>query len=294
MVFSRLLALSGGGDRGGSSRATTAAQQQQQQPSSTKEASSNSRQGPAAIIPPEYIWDETHLPPPPPQAPDLRDLNSCLEALSVVFPDVQVDVFREMLVSFDGESRLALVADALLKNKVTWVKGRWRVAEPARPSSSSSTGAGRRPARRRGDDSLLRPHEIFRSAEYKAAVLALARHEFKGLSRSAVNAVLAECNYSYLDARPTLVDLSSKTWSFALSSLFRRKRPVTASEAENHPLVVWKSSGLGSIIPCLRSTGNAELDRELFDALIVPLREPAPSRSSSRAAPTATSSASAA
>lgn len=206
----------------------------------------------------EYISEESQLPPTAdPDTPDLRDLNSSLEALAVVFPDVQVEVFREMLTSFDQESRLAVVADALLKNRVGWAKGRWR-----RPQENNT--------------SPVPLSETFRSSEYIAAAKSLAWHEFKGLSRSTINAVLAESNYSYLDARRTLVDLSQKSWRFTLSSLLLyRRKPVTATELENHPLVVWKSSGQGSIAPTLKSTGNAELDRELFEHLVLPLKEAA-------------------
>jgi hypothetical protein len=206
---------------------------------------------------PEHISDETHLQPLGPEAPDLRELNACLDALAAVFPDVQIEVFRDMFASFDGESRLALVADALLKNRVSWVKGRWRVAaKDGQPL-----------------EALVPRKETFRSSEYKQAVKTLAWHEFKGLSRSAINAVLAESNYSYLDARQTLVDLSSKSWRFTISSLFLRRKPVSTTEAQNHPLVIWRSTGQGSIVPTLKSTANAELDRELFAALIVPLTE---------------------
>jgi hypothetical protein len=206
---------------------------------------------------PEYIADEGHLRPLAPEAPDLRELNACLEALAAVFPDIQIEVFRDMFASFDGESRLAVVADALLKNRVAWVKGRWRVA----------------PKEGQAAEAPVPKKETFRSPEYTQAVKSLAWHEFKGLSRSSINAILAESNYSYLDARQTLVDLSSKSWRFTISSLFLRRKPVSVTEAENHPLVIWKSTGQGSIVPTLKSTGNAELDRELFAALITPLTE---------------------
>ncbi|KAH6855676.1 hypothetical protein B0I37DRAFT_365455 [Chaetomium sp. MPI-CAGE-AT-0009] len=213
----------------------------------------------ADITPPEHIEDEDQILPLDPERPDLRELNACLDALAVVFPNIQVEVFRDMLASFDGESRLALVADALLKNHMSWVKGRWRV----------TTEDGQ------ALEELVPKKETFRSSEYKQAVKNLAWHEFRGLSRSAINAVLAENNYSYLDARQTLVDLSSKSWRFTISSLFRRRKPVSTTEAENHPLVIWKSTGQGSIIPTLKSTSNAELDRELFAALIAPLKKQA-------------------
>lgn len=173
-----------------------------------------------------------------------------------------------MLSKFDGESRLAVVADALLKNRMQWVKGRWRVADGAAAATTSCAN----PA------VAVPPSESFKSEEYKTAVKALAKHEFRGLSRSTIHAVLAESNYNYLDARETLVDLSSKSWRFTLSSLFSLRKPTIAAapasgEPENHPLVVWKSTGHGSITPTLKATGSPELDRELYEALIRPLKQ---------------------
>lgn len=221
----------------------------------------------------EYISDEAHLLPLPPDAPDLQDLNASLDALCTVFPDIQIDVFREMLSSFDGESRLALVANALLQNKVTWVKGRWRAADkekmprhvPAAAAGAAEAGQGPLPV------VSLHPRHKFRSKEYRNAVEKLAWQEFKGLSRSTIIAVLAENNYWYTDARPTLVSLSSKSWRFAISSLFLRRKSVTGTEAATHPLVFWKSSGRGSMVPCIKTAGNPELDKELYEALIVPI-----------------------
>ncbi|EGZ73949.1 hypothetical protein NEUTE2DRAFT_128294 [Neurospora tetrasperma FGSC 2509] len=208
----------------------------------------------------EFISDEAHLLPLPPDAPDLHELNASLDALSAVFPDIQIDVFREMLSSFDGESRLALVANALIQNKVTWVKGRWRAAEEMPRNVPATAEPVSVPSRHK-----------FRSKEYRSAVEKLAWQEFKGLSRSTITAVLAENNYWYPDARPTLVSLSSKSWRFAISSLFLRRKSVSGTEAATHPLVIWKSSGKGSIVPCIKTTGNAELDKELYEALILPI-----------------------
>ncbi|WYZ46445.1 hypothetical protein EsH8_IX_000670 [Colletotrichum jinshuiense] len=215
-----------------------------------------------------YIYNETQLAVLPPDCPDLRELNKSLEALAAVFPDIQIQVFREMLTNFDEESRLAVVADALLKNRVSWVKGRWRVAD----NQSLETGAMSEEPQEQAEYLIPRV-ETFRSAGYKHAVQTLAWHEFKGLSRSTINAVLAESNYSYLEARKTLVSLSSKSWRFTISSLFLRRKPVATGEAENHPLIVWKSTGQGAIVPSVKSTGDAELDSELYCDLIQPLKE---------------------
>lgn len=224
--------------------------------SSDRPSSSRSRSSADPELFPEYIHDQTQLPCLPPQLPDLRELNNSLDALAAIFPDIQIEVFRELLSNFDGESRLALVADALLKSRTTWVKGRWRVMNgTVRAAGPVPTG------------------EEFKSKEYMEAVKSLAWHEFKGLSRSTIDAILAESNYSYLDARRMLVTLSSKSWRFTLSTLFMRRKPIATGEAEKHPLVVWRSSGQGSILPAIRATGNSELDRELYEKLIIPLKE---------------------
>ena len=220
---------------------------------------------PASPLPPDYIADETHLPPLSPEAPDLRELNNSLDALAVAFPDVQVDVFREMLTSFDGESRLALVADALLKNRATWVKGRWRIADKEADNQTS------RSKNDKNDKPSVCTADKFRTPEYKKAARSLASNKFAGLSKSTINAVLAEQNYSYLDAHRVLVPMSAKSWRFMIHSFFSRRSPVTHTEAEHHPLVVWKSTGHGAIMPAIKATGSAELDRELYDALIAPL-----------------------
>ena len=227
-----------------------------ERPSSSRSRSRSSPSAEADLQLPDYIYDPAQLPCVPPERPDLRELNNSLDALAAVFPDIQIEVFRELLSSFDGESRLALVADALLKNKITWVKGRWRTVQKG-PEPTELVPRG----------------EAFRSDGYMQAVRALAMQEFKGLSKSTINAVLAESNYSYLEARRTLVTLSSKSWRFALSTMFFRRKPIETGEASNHPLIVWRSSGQGSIYPSIRATGNAELDRELFERLVAPLKE---------------------
>ena len=146
-----------------------------------------------------------------------------------------------------------LAVDALLKNPATWEKG----------AASDTNMAGNRPK--------LSSAVVFRSAKYISAAKRLARHEFKGLSLSTITATLAESNYSYLDARRTLVNLPSKSWWSTISSRLRR-RSAMSLKAESQPLVIWKSSE-GTILPCFRSTGNGELDRELYIELIAPLKE---------------------
>jgi hypothetical protein len=197
--------------------------------------------------------------------PDLRELNSSLASLAAIFPDVQIEVFREMLSSFDKESRLAVVTEALLRDKMKWARGRYRVIEKERAEGKGKTSEP-------GVSGAVPGEERFRSAGYIKAVKTITYHEFRGLPKSTINAVLAEHNYSYTLAQPTLATLSSKSWRFSLSSIFWRRKPVSLSEAEHHPLVVWQSTGYGSIIPTLKATGSPELDKELFEMLIVPLQ----------------------
>lgn len=207
-----------------------------------------------------YISDESQLRPLEPLPQETADLNDSLGILATVFPDVQVEVFREMLASFSEESRVAVIADAMLKNPAAHIKGRRRIHGDLK-----------------GHRGLPEAHSIprteeFRGEEYRGAVRLLAQTEFKGLSRSSIEAVLLETNYSYLDARPTLVHLSTKSWKFTFQTIIFRRKPVTTGEAEHHPLVTWRSTGNGSIVPTIKTTGNAELDRELFTELVLPLK----------------------
>jgi hypothetical protein len=223
---------------------------------------------PRESVEPRYIHEKEQLKPVNSEAPDLRELNNSLTALAAIFPDVQVEVFREMLSSFDEDSRLAVVTEALLKSKMKWVRGRYRVAAGKEaPQGDQGTAA-----LQTATQIPVRAEEKFRSIEYKKAVKSTTYREFKGLSRSTINAVLAEHNYSYTLARPTLVALSSKSWRFSLSSLFLRRKSPSSLEAEHHPLVIWQSPGRGSIIPTLRVTGSPELDHELFETLIGPIQ----------------------
>ncbi|KAI1133607.1 hypothetical protein F5Y10DRAFT_228168 [Nemania abortiva] len=204
---------------------------------------------------PEYIVDESQLAPVAPPPDPVLDLNNDLESLSSLFPGIQVEVFREMLSNFSDESKLFVITDMLLKNPATYVKGRWRTV-----------------SQQTGQIPPISKAETFRTPAYRLAVRTLALQEFKGLSRSSIDGVLSETNYSYLDARPMLVALSSKSWKFTISSLLFRRKPVVSSEAETHPLVAWRTADGGSLVPAIKATGNTELDRELFEELIVPLR----------------------
>lgn len=194
-----------------------------------------------------------------------------------MFPDVKIEVFREMLGRFDGISRVEVCVEQLLRHKKEWVAGRWNVPDGA----GTGSGTGSKVVAARGCDGigdglggdeerLVPPEERFRTDEYKAAVKTVLGKEFTPLSKSTVDAVLAEVNFCYHLARPTLRDLSRKTWRATFNSLFpsfKRKK-----DRDDHPLLVWQQRRAdGEVIPRLKETGCAELDRELHGALLAPL-----------------------
>ncbi|KAL5336973.1 hypothetical protein BJX70DRAFT_371161 [Aspergillus crustosus] len=197
------------------------------------------------------------------QKQEQEELNNALEALVLIFPDVKVEVFRELLVRFDGNSRLPVCVDQLLRHKEKWVAGRWNIP----------TGAGNEVTALPSADttrSLVPRDERFRTEEYKFAVKGILTKEFTGLSRSTVDAVLAEVNFCYLRARPVLQDLSRKTWRATFNSIlpsFRRKK----EKDESHPLILWQRQPDGELVPRMKESGCAELDEELHETLLGPI-----------------------
>jgi hypothetical protein len=182
-------------------------------------------------------------------------LNKDLLVLAHVFPDVKVEVLRELLRRFDGDSRLPICTEQLVKYKVEWARG--RVNEPPR-----------------AEDEPLAAEELFRTREYIEAVKWTAAREFGGLSKGAIEAVLAEVNFSYTHARPTLQWLASRSWKAALTNIFSRKkksRDEAPSALLEHPKTNQPSS------PRLVATGSHELDREL-STIFAATVQPAPLR----------------
>ena len=170
----------------------------------------------------------------------LGALNDDLLALALFFPDVKTEVLRELIVRFPGDSRLHVCTEQLLKYKAEWVKGRWNV-----PPAELKDG--------------LPIEEQFRSQEYKEKTKGTLCAEFRALSKSTVDAVLAENNYCYTRARPVLQELARKTWraTFENLGLFKKKR--TKSEPPAH--LFEQSPTTGNLR--IRSTGSQELDKEL-------------------------------
>ncbi|KAL2871964.1 E3 ubiquitin-protein ligase [Aspergillus lucknowensis] len=209
---------------------------------------------------------------PEEQKREQEELNNALEALVLIFPDVKIEVFRELLVRFDGNSRLHVCVEQLLRHKEKWVAGRWNVPsagaggeDVAVAGAATVAASGNKPG-----GSLVPKSERFRTDEYKAAVKGILTKEFSGLSRSAVDAVLAEVNFCYVRARPILQDLSRKTWRATLNSIlpsFKRKK----DKDDGHPLLLWQRQADGGSIPRLKETGNEELDTELHEIFVAPV-----------------------
>lgn len=213
----------------------------------------------------------------PERPADLTELNNALLALATVFPDVRPEVFREMLSTFSGESRLHIVAEQLIKYKAKWVNGRWRLPTSEnetidlRPSIRQQTGEaddGR-------DRTAVPLKEQFRSEGYKQAARTALYQEFKVLSRSTVDGVLAEQNYSYTSSRPVLLGLASKSWRSSLSTFLLKWRKPNQEVWDKHFMLLWVKTAEGGpvLVPTLRESGDQELDDELGTSVLQPLLE---------------------
>ncbi|KAL8775352.1 MAG: hypothetical protein Q9209_000360 [Squamulea sp. 1 TL-2023] len=189
----------------------------------------------------------------------LGELNNELAVLVKIFPDVLPDVFREMLLKFDGESRLDIVANQLLKNEDRWVNGRWRTAVKRTEASDAI------------DVSQIPEADLFRRNSYKWAVKAALLQEFKMLSKSTVKAVLAEQNHSYTLARPVLKKIASKHWRSSVNNFFSRWARRSEDATEKHLMMRWTKSADGFSLPSLKATGDPELDHELHKTVLAPL-----------------------
>ncbi|KAK4630339.1 E3 ubiquitin-protein ligase [Fulvia fulva] len=205
--------------------------------------------------------------------PDLRDLNRALEVLVEVFPDVRVEVFREMLGSVGESSRVEVVTELLVKERGVgvggkgdgggggrrWIRGRVR-----------AEGGRRRGKGRRGGGEGLEDQDLFRSDAYKKAVKDVFYLEFRNLSHSTIRGVLAEQNFSYTLARPILQQLASRSWRFSLGSLWPRK--AAGVGADGHPFIFWShENGSEQATPAVRKTGSTELDHELYELFVEPI-----------------------
>lgn len=204
-----------------------------------------------------------------PVEPDLSELNTALAALVDIFPDVRPEVFREMLVSISDESRLQVVTEHLLAKKAKWARGRYRTPQILNVAKSRK----RKVTEPLTADSAFPEEDTFRSDSYKKAVKQVCYQEFKSLNHSSIKAILAEQNFSYTLARPSLQHLSTKPWRFSLSSFWTKRSPSAAGD--ENPYIIWQSTDTvtGQAVPAVKRTGSAQLDQELYELFVAPALE---------------------
>ncbi|KAI6830754.1 hypothetical protein KC332_g6903 [Hortaea werneckii] len=196
------------------------------------------------------------------EEPDLKNLNVALAALIDIFPDIEPEVFREMLLSVSEESRVEIVTEQLLKRDAKWIRGRYRAPDATRQDKRAVATPTTLPS--------LAVEEAFRSESYKRAVKQVCYQEFRSLSHSSIKAVLAEHNHSYTLSRPVLLQLTTKSWRYTLSNLLTR-RSTSWQQASEHPYVVrHPGQSVDSQTSAVRRTGNADLDHEIWMSLVQP------------------------
>ena len=198
----------------------------------------------------------------------LQDLNDSLFALAELFPDVRPDVFREMLSSLSEESRRHIVADRLLNSGALWIRGRWRISSRIADSKILSEALEIESQDIKDTEGLVPIREQFRSKIYKAAVKTALEDEFRTLSRTAIEGVLAEQNFSYTLCRPVLAELAAKSWRISFKALMKWKK---TSETHFMLVPVKTSSTAGMNQFQLKKTGSAELDEELYQTVLKPI-----------------------
>lgn len=194
----------------------------------------------------------------------LADWNETMQLLSSLFPHIMPIVFREMLVTYTGESALFVVSDQLLTNPDKWVKGRWKI-------SLRQTGHLQDIQQ---DCKLAVPlEEQFRREKYKYAARSALYQEFKTLHKKTVDAVTAENNYSYTRSRPVLQGIEATSWRQSFRNLFLKHKPPAEESLDQHYMLVWSRSadGCDDIVPMLRETSDLELDQELEEKVLRPL-----------------------
>ncbi|KAF2774550.1 hypothetical protein EJ03DRAFT_255685, partial [Teratosphaeria nubilosa] len=182
------------------------------------------------------------------------DLNNALRVLAEVFPDVEPEMFREMLLNVSEQSRVEIVTESLLKKGPKAFRGRNRLSkQPAVKRAKTHV------------TTALRIEDTFRSAEYQKAVKQVCYQEFRSLSHSSIKAVLAEQNYSYILVRPVLQQLKARAWRFSFPSFWPSRTP--SQGAEQHPFIVQDAdAGLA-----VKRTGSPQLDHELYQLLVEPV-----------------------
>lgn len=196
----------------------------------------------------------------------LVELNNSLLILANIFPRILPEVLRELLHTFDGNSGLQIAIEQLLKHQDQWVRGRWR---------TGSTDDGAKASMPVGSQQLITASDQFRRPSYKMTAQKMLRREFRTLSRSKIEAVLAEENYYYSRARLTLQKLASKNWRNSLSALIAKwRKPADPVLKDHYMLVRLTPQGKGEMtVPVMKATGDPELDLELHEQVLRPILE---------------------
>lgn len=164
--------------------------------------------------------------------PALDELNAAVGLLHEFFPWADIAALRRKLERYAPLDATAdLVANTLL--------------DQGPPKALSA-----------GTVTVLDARHMFRSAEYKRAVSRLLTDEFKGLSKATIEAVLAENGHSFTHSRETLKAIAKRSWRFALSAWWNRRKPISDLPPG----------------PYRGATGSVELNREL-QLLDAPARE---------------------
>ncbi|KAK3075738.1 hypothetical protein LTR53_000676 [Teratosphaeriaceae sp. CCFEE 6253] len=195
--------------------------------------------------------------------PDLRDLNTALAALVDIFPDVEPEIFREMLSNISETSRVEIVTEQMLKKQSQASRVRRTLRKP-RPEQAST-----KPPSSITNEATLPSEDRFRSESYKKAAKQVLYQEFRNLSHSSIRAVMAEQNHSYSLSRPVLQQLASKSWRFSISSMWLRRSP--SQVGIEHPNILQGDGANTGQSLGIKRTGNNELDQELYDLLVAPV-----------------------
>lgn len=227
------------------------------------------RTHPASASPISLLYDPSNLPEggvkdADEEEPNLRELNSALRALVDIFPDVQPEVFREMLISISEESRLQVVTEHLLTKKAKWVQSRYRTTGKTTPSKPGKSSL--EPTRGARSDPPLADEDLFRSEDYKKAVKQVFYQEFNSLSKSTIRGVLAEQNFSYTLSRPVLQQVAARSWRFSFGQFWSRRSGHDPTDIRSHPFIMWQNDQE----PFVRRTGSLELDHELYELFALP------------------------
>lgn len=193
-----------------------------------------------------------------------QELNDGIVVLARLFPDVKIEVFRELLERFDGDSRLRVCVEQLLRYPAQYIRGRWRTRDTVGDSETGKIDDGGDSRARNADP--IPVEELFRGKEYKAAVKMMLAQEFPSLNDEAIDKALAEVNYCYTRARPTVRELSGNSWRSTVGTFLRLRRKKRRS-CGAPPSFIWED---GEDTSSMRETGCAELDKEIYESFVAP------------------------